>query len=268
MASPDPSSLFVFRGTDLLLPPPGAGDASLPSRLESVADLGYPCRDRACRALRLPPLPTGAEAILPADFEGWTSMPFRQALAELDPDEAARAAKGLALLNWREVSRHCGACGEALVDDPVEGYSVGARRCPACSKVFYPRMSPAVIILVEKEGRILLAHNASFPAGRFGLIAGFVEAGESLEEGARRELREEASIEVGELRYVSSQPWPFPDSLMLAFRATWKSGEARPDGAEITELLWGSPDDLPAIPPRGSVARRLIDAYLTERGTA
>ncbi len=268
MTTPVATSLFVFRGLDILLPPPLSPGLApcLPSGQDYLGDHSYPCRDRACRALRLPPLPTGAEAILPPAFEDWRALPFRQALSELEEDEAARAAKGLALLNWREVSKFCGSCGTALVEDPAEGYAVGARRCPACSRIYYPRISPAVIVLVEREGKILLAHNASFPAGRFGLIAGFVEAGEGLEETCRRELREEASIEVEDLRYVSSQPWPFPDSLMLAFRARWKAGEPRPDGVEITELRWGSPDDLPAIPPPGSVARRLIDAYLAEQG--
>jgi NAD+ diphosphatase len=149
-----------------------------------------------------------------------------------------------------------------MVDDPKEGYETGARRCPACSRIYYPKVSPAVIVLVRRAGKILLAHNAAFPAGRFGLIAGFVEAGESIEETVRRELREEAQIEVGDLRYVASQPWPFPDSLMLAFEAEWASGEGRPDGVEITELRWCGPDELPSIPPPGSVARRLIDRWL------
>jgi NAD+ diphosphatase len=120
-------------------------------------------------------------------------------------------------------------------------------------------------VLVQKEGRILLAHNARFPAGRFGLIAGYAEAGESLEEAAVREVREEAGIEIQDLRYVKSQSWPFPDSLMIAFTAEWKSGEARPDGVEIEELRWCGPDDLPDIPPPGSVARYLIDRFVQDK---
>jgi NAD+ diphosphatase len=102
------------------------------------------------------------------------------------------------------------------------------------------------------------------PGGRFGLLAGFVEAGESLEEAAIREVREEAGIEIGNLRYRKSQPWPFPDSLMLAYTADWVSGEARPDGVEIAELRWCMAGDLPEIPPRGSVARDLLDDFVRE----
>ena len=110
----------------------------------------------------------------------------------------------------------------------------------------------------------MLAHNARFPAGRFGLIAGYVEAGETIEEAAIREAREEAGIGIGDLRYVKSQSWPFPDSLMIAFTAEWESGEARPDGVEIAELRWCGPDELPDIPPPGSVARFLIDRFVRE----
>jgi NAD+ diphosphatase len=177
------------------------------------------------------------------------------------------ALKGLALLNWLEGARFCGACGTELVDaaevanEDLRGS--GGRVCPACGRPHFPRISPAVIVLVRNEGKALLAHNVRFPAGRFGLLAGFVDAGETLEEAAVREVREEAGIEIRNLRYARSQPWPFPDSLMLAFTADWKSGEARPDGVEIAELRWCGPDELPAIPPPGSVARSLIDEFVS-----
>jgi len=115
---------------------------------------------------------------------------------------------------------------------------------------------------VKKEGRVLLARNSRFPGRRFGLLAGFVEAGETLEETAAREVREEAGIAIDGLRYIASQPWPFPDSLMFAFTAEWAGGEAHPDGREIVELRWCGPDELPDIPPPGSIARRLIDDFV------
>lgn len=275
--------LFVFRGGDLLLPHArsGAGrgadgrisvdrDAeatlALLDGLPVTARRDYPSVGLSCSALRIAPPPSavGAGVVAPPPA-GFDAMPFRVALAELPAEEASRAAKGLSLLNWFDAARHCGACGAALEDDAKEGWTNGARRCAACGRVFYPRVSPAVIILVRRDDRILLAHNAAFAGGRFGLIAGFVEPGESIEETARRELREETSLEVSSLRYVSSQPWPFPDSLMLAFEADWASGEATPDGVEITELRWCGRDDLPSIPPPGSVARRLIDRWLEGR---
>jgi len=103
------------------------------------------------------------------------------------------------------------------------------------------------------------------PKGRHGLIAGFVDPGETLEEAVRREVMEEAGIEIHEPRYIRSQPWPFPDSLMLAFEADFKAGNARPDGAEIDDLGWYGLDDLPEIPPPGSVARSLIEGFIARR---
>ena len=281
--------LFVFRGGDLLLPQGcrGAdgrlsvarGVEATPRLLDGLslaARRDYPSGGLSCSAIRIAPpaaaaggasgpAPGGPGAALPPPPAGFEAIPFRSALAELPAEEASRAAKGLSLLNWHDVARYCGACGAALEDDAKEGWTNGARRCSGCGRVFYPRVSPAVIILVRRDDRILLAHNAAFPKDRFGLIAGFVEPGEGIEETARRELREETSLEISSLRYVSSQPWPFPDSLMLAFEAEWASGEAVPDGVELTELRWCGRDDLPAIPPPGSVARRLIDRWLGGR---
>jgi NAD+ diphosphatase len=201
---------------------------------------------------------------------GVKRMGLRQALSQYDAVSIAGALRGAALLRWLEVALYCGACGGELADvDGDDGAERSedslCRKCTSCGRIFFPRISPAVIVLVQKEGRILLAHNARFPAGRFGLIAGYAEAGESLEEAAVREVREEAGIEIQDLRYVKSQSWPFPDSLMIAFTAEWKSGEARPDGFEIEELRWCGPDDLPDIPPPGSVARYLIDRFVRER---
>jgi NAD+ diphosphatase len=198
-------------------------------------------------------------------------MGLRQALSVYDAAAMAGALRGAALLNWLVVARRCGACGGELADQaPAVGAAgsdagdEGGRACSSCGRVFFPRISPAVIVLVERAGKILLAHNARFPAGRFGLIAGYVEAGETFEEAAARETREEAGIAIGGLRYVKSQSWPFPDSLMIAFTARWESGEARPDGREIEELRWCGPDELPDIPPPGSVARFLIDRFVRE----
>jgi NAD+ diphosphatase len=171
---------------------------------------------------------------------------------------------------WAAVSRFCGACGGPLVDangneevrEPLDDHANGARFCPRCKRIFFPRMSPAVIVLVRKGTTILLEHNVRFSGNRHSLIAGFVEIGETLEEAAVREIREEAGIEVKNLRYVRSQPWPFPDSLMVGFLANWADGEARPDGVEIDHLGWYTADDLPEMPMRGSIARFMIDTYV------
>jgi NAD+ diphosphatase len=221
------------------------------------------CRDyewagRRYRALSLDDVAAATES------DGLRRLPVRQAIGELGVEVVRPLLRGLSLLRWLETARFCGACGEPLRDCPPEGEEPGGRSCPACSRVYFPRISPAVIVLIHREGKALFAHNARFPTGRFGLIAGFVEAGETIEETVAREAREEAGIEIRDLRYRRSQPWPFPDSLMLAFTAEWASGEARPDGVEIAELRWCGPDELPSIPPPGSVARALIDEFVAE----
>ncbi|HRZ64543.1 MAG TPA: NAD(+) diphosphatase [Spirochaetia bacterium] len=262
-AAPTPPTALAFSGQDILLPGAGA-----PGLLEggpaAALSRDFAWEGRSYRAFLF-----GEAEAAALEAGGASRLPVRQALAELGQEEARPLLRGLALLRWLETARHCGACGGLLEDCPPEGEEPGGRRCPACGRVFFPRISPAVILLITKGGKILLAHNARFPAGRFGLIAGFVEAGETLEETAIREAREEAGIEIGGLRYLRSQPWPFPDSLMFAFRAEWRSGEARPDGREIEELRWCGPDELPTIPPSGSIARALIDEFEAEaRGRA
>jgi NAD+ diphosphatase len=202
----------------------------------------------------------GAEAALAL---GLKRMTIREALGAYDDLAVRGALRGIALLRALEATRFCPSCGaslaEAAIDSP--GPEASGIACPSCGRIHFPRISPAVIILISKGPRALVAHNAHFPKGRFGLIAGFVEAGETLEEAAIRETREEAGIEIEGLRYVKSQSWPFPDSLMVAFSARWASGEARPDGVEIEELRWCLSEELPDIPPKGSVARYLLDEF-------
>ena len=191
-------------------------------------------------------------------------LPLRQYIGAASQEGVAFTLKAKSYAHWSSVARFCSFCGAPLSDGRGRE-TEGAKVCDACGRAHFPRISPAVIVLVNRGEEILLAHNAKFPAGRHGLIAGFVELGETLEETVHREVMEEAGIEIGEPRYVKSQPWPFPDSLMIAFEAEHKSGEARPDGEEIDHLGWFSIDKLPDIPPRGSVARSLIDRFIDAR---
>ena len=138
-----------------------------------------------------------------------------------------------------------------------------ARYCQNCGNTVYPALSSAVIVAVEREARILLGHNVNFPAGRYSLLAGFVEPGETLEDAIRREILEEAGVTVKNIRYFGSQPWPFPNSMMLGFNAEWESGEPRPDGWELSDVRWFSADGLPDIPPPISISRQLIDDWLS-----
>jgi NAD+ diphosphatase len=192
---------------------------------------------------------------------GASRLPVRQVIGLAPHETVEFILKAQAYANWAPVSRFCPACGNTLVDGE-EGESRGARVCASCSRNYFPRISPAIIVLVSRGNEMLLAHNVKFPTGRHGLVAGFVEAGETLEDTVAREVEEEAGIAIGKPSYVMSQPWPFPDSLMLAFEAEYVSGELRPDGVEIDHLGWFSADGLPEIPPPGSVARFLIDRFL------
>jgi NAD+ diphosphatase len=170
----------------------------------------------------------------------------------------AIAGRAVQVVAWDRAHQFCGRCGqptEPLADER-------ARRCRQCGLTVHPRLAPAVIVLVERaDGRALLARNARFPEGMYSCVAGFVEPGETLEETVHREVREEVGIEVGDLRYFGSQPWPFPHSLMIGFFAKFASGELVPDGEEIADAAWFSTSDLPALPGEISIARALIEAW-------
>ncbi len=188
-------------------------------------------------------------------------VPLRSFFAEAEPEIARIVAYASHLVWWRTLYKHCPSCGKLLKEHESER----CLRCEECNENFYPVISPAVIVSVFKEGKILLAHNTNFPPGRCSLIAGFVEPGESLEEAVHREVMEEVGISIKNLRYLESNPWPFPNSLMAAFAAEWESGNLKPDGIEIERAAWYAPnDELPDLPPKGSVARKIIEEWLSQ----
>lgn len=172
---------------------------------------------------------------------------------------ASRAAQ---VTEWDSNHRYCGRCASLTVKLRTE---LG-RQCPECGLIAFPRISPATITLIERGDQVLLAHGAHHTTGMYALIAGFVEAGETLEECVSREIREEIGIEVDEIRYFASQSWPFPHSIMLGFNARYRSGEITVNPDEITDARWFSVDELPMIPMRMSIARRLIDDYAARHG--
>ncbi|MDR1287457.1 MAG: NAD(+) diphosphatase [Treponema sp.] len=197
---------------------------------------------------------------------GWKAFPLRQWLSRVsagtimyDPVAAGPVLRAFHIVQWRAESRFCGSCGTANTDAPDEL----ARLCPACGRREYPRISPAVItIVINGEGKALLAHNNKFSGGMYSLVAGFAEAGESLEGAVEREILEEVNLKVSDIRYITSQPWPFPNSLMLGFVCRYAGGEIRPDGREISDAGWFSRDSLPLIPGFGSVSRYLINLWV------
>jgi NAD+ diphosphatase len=167
------------------------------------------------------------------------------------------AGRANQLIFWHLSHRYCGKCGRKT-DDKTDEL---AKICPDCRNINYPRLSPAVIVAVLKDDRILLARNKRFKYPFYSVLAGFVEPGESLEQCVKREIKEEVGISVKNVRYFGSQPWPFPDSLMIGFLADHAAGEITVDGSEIVEAAWFSKDNLPNIPPRISIARQLIDWF-------
>ncbi|QSQ11483.1 NAD(+) diphosphatase [Myxococcus landrumensis] len=200
-------------------------------------------------------------APLPRDFtppEGTSLVPARSLYKRLDEARFAVAGRALAIVEWDVQHRFCGRCGQAT--ELVAGER--ARRCPMDKTPFYPRISPAMIVLVTRGDTMLLARNPALPEPMFSTLAGFVDAGESLEECVAREVKEEVNVEVKNIRYFGSQPWPFGRSLMVGFTAEYAGGDVRVDGKEIAEADWFHPDNMPRIPPRLSIARHLIDAFV------
>jgi NAD+ diphosphatase len=198
-------------------------------------------------------------------YEGFKTL--REVGGNLDADELALAMHAVGLANWHWTHTHCARCGAKTVSDL--GGSV--RVCPEDATQHHPRTDPAVIVLVkDKEDRILLGHQPSWPDKRFSTFAGFVETGESFEECVSREVFEEAGVYLHDINYLTSQPWPFPASIMIAFEGiTQRPEEARPDGTEITEVRWFSRDEMKdaviaqdiLLPPKISVARRMIETW-------
>ncbi|MBN1106030.1 MAG: NAD(+) diphosphatase [Deltaproteobacteria bacterium] len=195
--------------------------------------------------------------------EGFSFMGLRRLFAALEPEVIQVAGLANQLVRWNRNHRHCGRCGNPTEKKTDER----ARVCPQCGCVAYPRISPAIIVAVVKDHQILLANSQRFPGKFYSVLAGFVEPGETLEACVKREVFEEVGVSLKNIRYFGSQPWPFPDSLMIAFTAEYEGGTIRIDPSEITEAGWFRADGLPAVPPRISIARHLIDWFVERERT-
>lgn len=186
------------------------------------------------------------------------AIPLRQALSLFISDGYGLAVKAWSVINWDKNHQFCSRCGGVTVHQA----KAFERLCVLCGLSFFPRISPSIIVLIKRDDHILMARSPHFPQGIYGLIAGFVDAGETIEEAVHREVKEEVGLQIKNLVYWGSQPWPFPDSLMLAFTADYASGEIIMDPHEIEDAGWYKPDNLPGLPSTAlSIAMKLIDEF-------
>ena len=190
--------------------------------------------------------------------EGMSFEGLRPLFSHLDDRVFRLAGRAFQIMNWDRTHQFCSQCGHSTKD---KGDEI-AKLCPACGFTSFPVMSPAVIVAVTRGDKILLARAGRFPKEMYSVLAGFVEPGESLEECIRREVEEEVGVEVTNIRYFGSQAWPFPNSLMIGFTAEYAGGEIRIDEKEIVDAGWFRADNLPKIPDKISIARKLIDWFV------
>jgi NAD+ diphosphatase len=257
----EPAWWFVFQASQLLVEERPSG-LSLPC-LVDFTELGLATlrehylgrfNHRPCYAVEV------AEGTIPPAgmaFEG-----LRQAYGRLDEDLFWIAARAVQIIDWDRTHQFCGRCGVPLRAKNDER----AKECPQCGLLHFPRLAPAIIVLVERGNQLLLARSRHFMPGMYSVLAGFVEPGESLEEAVVREVKEEVGIEIKDIKYFGSQPWPFPHSLMIGFTATYASGEISLSDKEIEDAGWFTVEKLPRIPGKISIARKLIDAFLAKQG--
>ncbi len=245
---------FIFRGNEILVSSRD-GDALIPAK--PALDLaqtqwhalfpGQDCQDFACHVAADTPAP-----------EGCTFRPLRAVLSQLG-EQAGLVNRAFQVSEWGRSHRFCGVCAA-----PMERLSHEmCFRCPSCGFSAYPRISPAMMVLIRDKDRILLASHSTYATARYTALAGFVEAGENLEEAIHREVHEEVGLRVNNIRYFGSQSWPFPHSLMVAYTAEYAGGELCIQADEINDARWFGPGDtLPDLPHTDSIAGRLIRAHL------
>jgi NAD+ diphosphatase len=249
---------FAFHDGRMLVA--ASGEELAPPRCGELADLGLSCARTQYLGTLHGEAVYAAEIAEPHVPDGMVWHGLRTLLGRFDETLVGIASRASQVMEWDRTHQFCGRCGSATVLRSDER----ARTCPSCRQSVYPRINPAIMVLITNGRQILLARRPSAPNNRFSALAGFVEAGESLEETVAREVREEVGVEVRDIRYFGSQSWPFPNSLMIAFVAEYAGGALQPDGVEIAEARWFDPEDLPNIPDRISISRWLIDSVCKE----
>ena len=195
--------------------------------------------------------------------DGMTFHGLRELWALLEEDLLTIAGLAKQIIHWDRTNQFCSRCGGHMESETERR----VKTCPRCHRTNFPRISPAVIVAVVKANKLLLARAHRNPPGLYSVIAGFVEPGETVEDCVRREVKEETGVDVKEIRYFGSQPWPFPNSLMIAFTAKYAGGEIVIEKDEIEDAGWFKADNLPPIPPKITIARQLIDRFVAEQGS-
>lgn len=250
---------FVFNKGSILLKNQGNGTFTVPTERDNVLEK---CGD--CTPLNIAPMADGTtckawDTNAELYLEGFEWCGLRQSYYKLSAELYQKAGKAEELLYWYRNTRFCGVCGA-----PMNMATDISKRCPKCGKTVWPQLSTAIIVLISRGDDLLLVHARNFKTDFYGCVAGFVETGESLEEAVRREVMEETSLQIKNLRYFKSQPWPYPCGLMVGFFAEYESGELKLQNEELSKGGWFNKNNLPTIPEKLSLARMLIDQWLSE----
>ena len=214
------------------------------NRVTSIRHSGYLCH---ITRLDAPPPPSPA----------YQMVPLRQSFNLLSTDHYQLAGKGAELIYFDQNSRYCGVCGA-----PMNWHTDISKKCSGCGKELWPSLATAIIVRIERGDSILMVHARNFRDRHYGLVAGFVETGETLEECVRREVMEETGLSISHIRYFGSQPWPYPSGLMVGFTAQYEQGELHLQNEELNSGGWFTRDRLPTLPDNCSIARMLIDDWL------
>lgn len=252
---------FLFHGDRLLVEARG-DEVAIPRWASPEAAGLLPVRTQFLGTLDGTPCYSG-ELAEEGGPKGTSSRALRPLLGLLPEEMFSLAGRAFQIMDWDRTHQYCGKCGGRT--DLMEGER--GRICAGCGLHFFPRVTPAIIVAVVRNGKILLAQSSRFPTAFYSVLAGFVEPGETFEECVRREIREEVGIEVENIRYFGSQPWPFPHSLMVGFTASFAGGDLVLEEKEIVQAGWFGAEEVLRlrIPHHGTIARQLIEGFLAER---
>lgn len=249
---------FVFCNGDIMMEKLADGSYSIPERECPPTEV-----DADTNIMHVSPL-NDTEVYTyqikePVDDSRYEMCPLRQSYYKLPREMYLKAGKCEELLYWDRNNKYCGVCGS-----PLAMHTDISKKCPNCGKEIWPLLATAIIVLVHRGDEVLLVHAKNFKSNFMGLVAGFVETGETLEQAVHREVKEETNLEITNLRYFGSQPWPYPCGLMVGFNADYVSGEIKLQTSELARGAWFKKDNLPTIPEKLSIARMLIDNWLEE----